>query len=236
MTCCVLCSSTEAVLDSVIRDCSAPQILWWSFGIFFCVCVVTWHTPGTYCMFQLKDNHVSSTKPAAVAGAQWWLGALKTHCIQFTFFSTSPLMKVFFYFLLFVFLQRACSFGGFDLTNRSLHPVISDNDNTVCNSHSSINSTDRIRSLFIYPRLFCFSCMWIRIKTATVCKIPSSLRRRLVFPSAKRSSLWEKRWGSTSPRDTTVLSLNRYAPQTVPKGNVGRTVRIKLRFTVISVS
>ncbi|XP_036928253.1 SAM and SH3 domain-containing protein 1 isoform X2 [Acanthopagrus latus] len=25
---------------------------------------------------------------------------------------------------------RACSFGGFDLTNRSLHPVISDNDNT----------------------------------------------------------------------------------------------------------
>lgn len=131
-------------------------------------------------------------------------------------------MKVFFIFIFCFFLQRACSFGGFDLTNRSLHPLISDNDNTVCNSHSSINSTDRVRSLFIYLPLFCFLRVWIRIKTATACKIPSSLRRRLVFPSAKRSSLWGKPWGSTSPRDTTVLSLNRYAPQTVCKSNVGR--------------
>lgn len=173
MTCCVLCSSTDACfrfsnklvlyssLNHFLRDCSVPQILWCFLGIFVCLCGDLTHSRNSLYMFQPKHDHMSSTKPAAVAGAQGTVPPVVAGCSKNSQFSVHPLLYIstyegFFIFIFCFFLQRACSFGGFDLTNRSLHPLISDNDNTVCNSHSSINSTDRIRSLFIYLPLFCF--------------------------------------------------------------------------------
>lgn len=40
-----------------------------------------------------------------------------------------------------VFSQRASSFGGFDLTNRSVTAVSPENDNTVCGTKCDLNQS-----------------------------------------------------------------------------------------------
>lgn len=74
---------------------------------------------------------------------QWWPDACSKDSLYSerkpSNFFISLLMNVLGLFIylftyLLTYLQRACSFGGFDLTNRSVHAVICDNDNTVRNS------------------------------------------------------------------------------------------------------
>lgn len=52
--------------------------------------------------------------------------------------------------------------------------------------------------------------MYVRIKTEMGWGISLSLQQHPVFPSAKKSSLWENPCENTYRSDTTVLSLSRY--------------------------
>lgn len=66
-------------------------------------------------------------------------------------------------------------------------------------------------ALFVNSLLLLRLCMGFRTNMETVVwAVLLSLRQRLVFLWAKKSSLWERRWGNTYPRDTTVLCLSRY--------------------------
>lgn len=114
-----------------------------------------------------------------------------------------------------LFTQRACSFGGFDLTNRSVHIGASDSDSTVRNCHTCshrLNHEKRFKRVclfaFIVFVMFLFFFLleldkqW-RCWSQRCCKVSSDIT---YFPG-QESQVCERNDEETHIQEIPLLSV-----------------------------